>query len=160
MTIKIGDSLPQVTFMMMDNAEPRPISTDAVCTGQRVVIFAVPGAFTPTCSAQHLPGYKNHIADFKAKNIDQIVCIAVNDAFVMDAWRKAEGIDTEIMMLADGNGTFTKAIGLELDASGFGLGMRSQRYAMVVKNGHVSALYVEEPGEFQVSAAEYVLEHL
>lgn len=159
MTINTGDAIPGSTFMRMGAEGPEPVTSDDLFTGQKTVLFAVPGAFTPTCSAQHLPGYVREAEALRGKGVDRIACVSVNDVFVMDAWGQSSGAG-DIDMLADGNGEFTKAIGLELDASGFGMGSRSQRYAMVVNDGKVEALYVEEGGEFKVSAAEYVLENL
>jgi peroxiredoxin len=132
------------------------IRTDDIFAGKKVVLFSVPGAFTPTCSAKHLPGYVDKLADLKAKGIDTVACMAVNDAFVMDAWAKNQN-SGEIMMLADGNGAFAKALGLEMDASAFGMGMRSKRFALVAKDGVVTHLNIEAPGEFKVSAADAIL---
>lgn len=160
MSIQKGDKVPAATFMTMGADGPEPITTEQLFSGKRVALFAVPGAFTPTCSAKHLPGYKEQAAAFKAKGVDSIACTSVNDVFVMNAWGKDQGIDGEMTMLADGNGDFAKAIGLELDAKGFGMGGRSQRYAMVVDNGVVENIFVEQGGEFKVSAADYVLETL
>ena len=160
MGIKIGDKLPQATFMHMGQNGPEPISSKDLFTGQRVALFALPGAFTPTCSAKHLPGYKENAEALAAKGIDKIACLSVNDVFVMDAWGRDQKIDDSIDMLADGNCDFTAAIGLELDGSGFGMGRRSQRYAMIVNDGVVEAINVEEGGEFRVSSAEYMLENL
>jgi peroxiredoxin len=157
MTIKIGDSLPQATFMTMTAEGPKPVSTDEIFKGKTVAVLALPGAFTPTCSARHLPGYKEHAAEFKAKGVDAIVCISVNDVFVMGAWAKDQGIADEVTLLADGNGDFTRAIGLEFDGSKFGMGRRSQRYSALIKDGVVASLNVEEGGEFRVSAADYLL---
>ena len=157
MTIKIGDSLPQATFMTMTAEGPKPVSTDEIFKGKTVAVLALPGAFTPTCSARHLPGYKECAAEFKAKGVDAIVCISVNDVFVMGAWAKDQGIADEVTLLADGNGDFTRAIGLEFDGSKFGMGRRSQRYSALIKDGVVASLNVEEGGEFRVSAADYLL---
>ena len=158
MTIQVGDRLPAATFMTPTAEGPAPKTTDDIFAGKRVAVFALPGAFTPTCSAKHLPGFKDHAADLKAKGVDSIVCISVNDVFVMKAWAKDQGINDEVTMLADGNGDFSKAIGLDFDASKFGMGRRSQRYALVARDGVVEQLYVEEPGTFEVSSAEYMLE--
>ena len=128
--------------------------------GKTVALFAVPGAFTPTCSAKHLPGFKQHAADLKAKGVDTIACLSVNDVFVMKAWAKDQGVEGEILMLADGNGDFTKAIGLEMDGTKFGMGLRSQRYSLIATDGEVTQLNVEQGGEFKVSSADYLLEHL
>ena len=160
MTIKVGDKLPEATFMTMGADGPTPVTTSDVFSGKRVALFAVPGAFTPTCSAKHLPGFKDNADAFKAKGVDAIACTSVNDVFVMGAWGKDQGVSNEMQMLADGNGDFAKDIGLELDASGFGMGARSQRYAMVVNDGVVESLHVEDGGEFKVSSAEYLLDHI
>ncbi len=160
MTIKVGDSLPQATFMTMTAEGPRPVTTDDVFKGAKVALLALPGAFTPTCSARHLPGYKDHVADFRAKGVTKIVCVSVNDVFVMGAWAKDQGIADEVTLLADGNGDFTRAVGLEFDGSKFGMGKRSQRYSMVVQDGVVEKLNIEEGGEFKVSAADYMLAQL
>lgn len=160
MAIKIGDSLPKATFMTMTAEGPAPVTTDQLFSGKRVALFAVPGAFTPTCSAKHLPGFKEHAADLKAKGVDTIACVSVNDMFVMKAWAKDQGITDEVLMLADGNGDFTKALGLEMDGSKFGMGLRSQRYSFVAKDGVVEKLNVEEGGDFKVSSADYMLAQL
>ncbi|MEY4255647.1 MAG: hypothetical protein RLZZ141_874 [Pseudomonadota bacterium] len=160
MAIKIGDSLPKATFMTMTAEGPAPVTTDQLFGGKRVALFAVPGAFTPTCSAKHLPGFKEHAADLKAKGVDTIACVSVNDMFVMKAWAKDQGITDEVLMLADGNGDFTKALGLEMDGSKFGMGLRSQRYSFVAKDGVVEKLNVEEGGDFKVSSADYMLAQL
>jgi peroxiredoxin len=160
MSIKVGDQLPQATFTVMSSEGPKPLSSDELFKGKTVALFAVPGAFTPTCSAKHLPGFKEKAAELKGKGVDVIACVSVNDVFVMDAWGKAQGVGDNIVMLADGNGDFTKAIGLELDASRFGMGPRSQRYSMIVKDGKVAELNVEEGGEFRVSSADYMLAQL
>ncbi len=157
MTIKVGDKIPSVTLKHMSADGPADISADELFGGKRVVLFALPGAFTPTCSAKHVPGFVAKSADIKAKGIDTIACLSVNDAFVMGAWGRDQNVGDNVLMLADGNGEFTKAVGLELDASGFGLGTRSQRYAMVVDDGVVTTLNVENPGAFDVSSAESVL---
>ena len=155
--IKVGEKLPAATFMEMKDGKPTPVSSDEIFGGKTVALFALPGAFTPTCSAKHVPGYvQNHDA-LKAKGVDSIACVSVNDAFVMGAWGKDQNAGGKVMMLADGNGEFTRAVGLEFDASKFGMGRRSQRYSMVVKNGVVKALNVEEPGAFDVSSAEHML---
>jgi len=160
MTIKVGDTLPQANFMTFTSDGPAPISSDDVFKGKTVALFALPGAFTPTCSAKHLPGFKEHAADLQAKGVDTIACLSVNDVFVMKAWAKDQGVEGEILMLADGNGDFTKAVGLELDGSRFGMGPRSQRYSMIVDDGVVTELNVESGGEYRVSSAEYMLEQL
>lgn len=159
MSIEAGQSVPNTTFMTMTEDGPAPVSGSDLFSGKRVVLFAVPGAYTPTCSAKHLPGFKEHSADLKAKGIDTIACTAVNDVFVMDAWGKEQGAD-DVVMLADGNGEFAKAIDLEMDGSSFGMGTRSQRYAMVINDGKVEQIFVEGPGEFKVSSAEHVLNNL
>ena len=160
MTIKEGDTLPDATFMTFGAEGPRPIGSDELFKGKKVALVAVPGAFTPTCSAKHLPGFKEHAADLQSKGVDSIAFVSVNDVFVMRAWGKDQGVGDEILMLADGNGAFTKAIGLEMDGSKFGMGTRSQRYSMIVDDGKVTKLNVEEGGEFRVSAADYMLAQL
>ena len=160
MTIKVGDKLPAATFSAGTAEGPKPMTTDEIFAGKKVALFAVPGAFTPTCSARHLPGFKDHAADFKAKGVDAIACVSVNDAFVMKAWGDSQSVGDDILMLGDGNGDFTKAIGLEMDGSKFGMGQRSQRYSMIVEDGVVKELNVEAPGEFKVSAADYMLAQL
>lgn len=155
MTIQVGDRIPQATFnVLLDGVQA--VTTDDVFKGKNVVLFAVPGAFTPTCSAKHLPGYIEKLAEFKAKDVD-VVCMAVNDAFVMQAWAKSQKAPNDILMLADGNGGFTQALGLELDATGFGMGLRSQRFALYAEDGVVKKLHIEAPGEFRVSSAESML---
>ena len=161
MTIQIGDRIPNATFAQATAEGPKPVSTDDIFAGKTVALFAVPGAFTPTCSARHLPGFKDHLADIQAKGVDTVACISVNDAFVMKAWADSQDItDDSIVMLADGNGELTKALGLVLDGSGFGLGERSQRYSMLVKDGTVTQLNIEQGGEFKVSSAEHLLAQL
>ena len=160
MTIKVGDRIPSATLKHMTKEGPANITTDELFKGKRVVLFSVPGAFTPTCHAKHLPGFVQHIDKLKAKGVDTIACLAVNDVFVMDAWAKASGASDKVLMLADGNADFTKALGLELDASGFGMGTRGKRFALVAKDGVVTHLNVESAGEFRVSAAEFVLGQL
>lgn len=157
MTIKVGDKIPPATLKVMAEAGPANVSTGELFGKGKVVLFAVPGAFTPTCSARHLPGFVEHAAEIKAKGVDRIICMAVNDVFVMDAWGKAGQVNGSVVMAADGNGEFTQALGLELDASGFGMGKRSQRFALVTDNGIVTRLCVEQGGEFKVSSAEHVL---
>ena len=157
MTIKVGDRIPSATFTQMKDGKPTPVTSDELFAGKMVALFALPGAFTPTCSAKHVPGYVQNAAAFKAKGVDTIACVSVNDAFVMGAWGKYQGAGELVLMLADGNGEFTRAVGLEFDASKFGMGKRSQRYSMVVKNGVVKSLNVEEPGAFDVSSAEHML---
>lgn len=160
MTIKVGDQMPQGSFGIMTADGPGSMSSDDLFKGKKVVLFAVPGAFTPTCSMSHLPGYIEHAKEIFAKGVDTIACMSVNDLFVMDAWGKDKQAGDKVLMLADGNGTYTKSLGLELDASGFGMGTRSQRFAIVVDNGKVSQLHVEAPKEFKVSAADAVLANL
>jgi peroxiredoxin len=157
MSIKVGDKIPSVTLTQMTADGPKPISTDEVFAGKKVVLFAVPGAFTPLCSGQHLPGYLKLVDQFKAKGVDQIVCVSVNDAFVMGAWAKDQQVGDKILMLADGNGDFTRAMGLELDGTGFGMGKRSQRYALIAENGIIKHLGVEEGRNFEASKAETIL---
>src|SRR6201996_6897001 len=157
MTIQVGDSLPAAQFMTMTADGPRPITSDEVFKGKKVALFAVPGAFTPTCSAKHLPGFRDHADDFKAKGVDTIACISVNDVFVMGAWAKDQNVGESVLLLADGNGDFTKALGLEMDGSKFGMGKRSQRYSMVVEDGVVKSLNVEAPGAFEVSSADHMM---
>jgi len=159
MTIKVGDKLPEATMHMIKDGRPTPVKTSDLFAGKKVVVFAVPGAFTPTCSEAHLPGYVVNADAIKAKGVDSIVCISVNDAFVMNSWGKDRNAE-ELLMVGDGNGDFTRAVGLEMDGSGFGLGTRSQRYAMVVEDGKVTKLAVEAPGKFEVSKAEAILEAL
>lgn len=160
MTIKVGDKLPEATFKVMKEGKPADLTVAELTAGKKVALFAVPGAFTPTCSARHLPGYKEHAADFRAKGVDTIACVSVNDVFVMNAWGKDQQVGEDVVMLADGNGAFAKAVGLEMDGSGFGMGSRSKRYAMIVEDGVVKQLNVEGPGEFKVSAADYMLGQL
>ena len=160
MTIKVGDKLPAANLITGTSEGPKPTTTDAIFAGKTVALFAVPGAFTPTCSAKHLPGYKDLGSQIKGKGVDSIVCLSVNDAFVMKAWGENQGVMGDIDMVADPAGDFTKAIGLDMDASKFGLGLRSQRYSMIVKDGVVSELNVEAAGEFKVSAADYLLAQL
>ncbi len=160
MTIKVGDKVPDGSFGIMTGDGPGSLSTSELFGGKRVVLFAVPGAFTPTCSMSHLPGYVEHAEAIQAKGVDTIACLSVNDLFVMDAWGKDQKVGDKVVMLADGNGEFTQALGLELDASGFGMGTRSQRFALVVEDGVVQGLHVEAAGEFKVSAADAVLSSL
>lgn len=159
--VKIGDKVPSASIMKMGaDGKPAKTTTDDYFKGKKTVLFAVPGAFTPTCSAKHLPGFVQKAGDIKGKGVDQIACIAVNDAFVMDAWGKSGQAQGKVDMLADGNGEFAKKMGLEMDGSGFGLGQRMQRFAMVVEDGKITQLNVEEPGAFEVSSAEHVLGQL
>jgi peroxiredoxin len=159
MSIKAGDPVPAATLSTMTASGPGPVSTAQLFSGKKVVLFSVPGAFTPTCSARHLPGFVDHAEEILARGVDTIACMAVNDVFVMNAWGKS-GMADQILMLADGNGEFTRALGLELDATAFGMGQRSQRFALVADDGVVTDLFVEAPGEFRVSSAEYVLSKL
>ncbi|MCH8861949.1 MAG: peroxiredoxin [Proteobacteria bacterium] len=160
MTIGVGDKIPSATLMRMGEAGPEPVSTDELFADKRVVLFSVPGAFTPTCSAQHLPGFVTQADEILAKGADVVVCIAVNDVFVMDAWGKAHDAGDKVMMLADGNGEFSAALGLSMDASAFGMGTRGQRFALIAEGGIVTILNVEAPGAFDVSSAEHVLTQL
>jgi len=160
MTIKVGDRVPAATFTTFGAEGPGPITSEELLAGKKVALFAVPGAFTPTCSAKHLPGFKVHAAELKAKGVDTIACVSVNDVFVMKAWGENQGVGNDVLMLADGNGDFTRAVGLELDAGRFGMGQRSQRYSMIVDDGVVKELNVEQGGEFRVSSAEYMLAQL
>lgn len=156
MAIQEGDKLPEATMHMMQGGGPTPVTTTDLFAGKRVVLFAVPGAYTPTCSNDHLPGYVVNADAIKAKGVDSIICMAVNDAFVMDCWGRDKNAE-ELLMVGDGNGDFTKALGLELDGSGFGLGTRSQRFAMIVDDGTVTKLAVEDGGALDVSKAEAIL---
>jgi len=160
MTIAVGDKIPNATFMTMTDEGAGPLDTDALFGGKKVVFFAVPGAFTPTCSAKHVPGFVTNADAFAAKGVDTVACVSVNDVFVMDAWGRDQKSGDAVQMLADGNGTFAAAVGLTMDGSGFGMGTRSQRYAMIVDDGVVTGLFVEEPGAFHVSSAEYVLDQI
>jgi glutaredoxin/glutathione-dependent peroxiredoxin len=160
MTIKTGDTLPSGEFTVMGANGPEKLSTDALFKGKKVVLFSVPGAFTPTCSAKHLPGYVDHAAELKAKGVDTIACLAVNDVFVMSAWGKAGNAGDKVVMLADGNGDYTRALGLELDASGFGMGKRGQRFSLIAEDGVVTHLNIEPAGQFGVSSAEAALGQL
>jgi peroxiredoxin len=158
MKIKVGDRIPAgVLNQLRDGVQA--VSTGELFAGRKMVLFAVPGAFTPTCSNRHLPGYIRHFGDFRKLGVD-VACMAVNDAFVMDAWAKSQGAPENLNMLADGNGTFTKALGLEMDGTGFGMGLRAQRFALYAEDGVVGILHVEAPGEFRVSSAEAMLEAL
>lgn len=159
--VNVGDKVPSVNIMAVGpDGRPAKTTTDEYFAGKKVVLFAVPGAFTPTCSAKHLPSFVEKADAIKAKGVDSIACIAVNDAFVMDAWGKAGHADGKVDMLSDGNGDFARAMGLEMDGSGFGLGKRCQRFAMVVDNGKITHLNVEAPGAFEVSSADHVLGQL
>lgn len=154
MPIQVGDRLPEASFSTMTADGPKPLTTAEVFAGKKVVLFSVPGAFTPTCSRHHLPGYVKQADDLKSKGVSAIACLAVNDVFVMDAWAKSQGADGKVLMLADGNAAFTKQIGLELDASKHGMGTRSQRFSMIVDDGVVTTLNIEAPGKFEVSSCE------
>ena len=158
MTIAIGDKIPAATLNIMKDGV-QAVSTDDVFAGKKVVLFAVPGAFTPTCSAKHLPGFVQRINEFRARGVE-VACLSVNDAFVMDAWAKSQDMPDDISMLADGNGALTEAMGLEMDGTAFGMGKRSKRFALVADNGVVKQLFVDAPGEFKVSSAEHVLSEL
>jgi peroxiredoxin (alkyl hydroperoxide reductase subunit C) len=157
MTIKVGDKIPSMKLMMATPEGPKETSTDDIFKGKKVVLFAVPGAFTPTCSAKHLPGFVQNAEAIKAKGVDTIACIAVNDAFVMGAWGKDQGTADKVVMLADGSANFVKELGLVLDGTARGMGLRSQRYALVAEDGKVTHLGVEAPGGFEVSKAEAIL---
>jgi peroxiredoxin len=159
MTINVGDRLPEVPLTIATPDGPKPTSTQEYFGGKRVALFAVPGAFTPTCSARHLPSYVAKAGELRAKGVDEIACISVNDPFVMAAWNKSDGSE-DITMLADGNGAFADALGLTMDGSKFGMGKRSQRYSMLVNDGRIEQLNVEAPGEYQASSAEQLLEQL
>ena len=160
MTIKAGDRMPAGTFKRMTKEGPKDLTSEELFKGKRVVLFSVPGAFTPTCDAKHLPGFVQLADQIRAKGVDTIACMAVNDVFVMNAWGKSSGVGDKILMLADGNGDYARALGLELDGSKFGMGKRGQRFAVIVKDGVASHVFVEEPGQFKVSAAEHILGQL
>ena len=160
MSIKPGERLPDATFMTMTAEGPAPVTTANLTAGKTVALFAVPGAFTPTCSAKHLPGFVQKAGDLKARGVDTIACTSVNDVFVMDAWGKDQGAGSDVLMLADGNGDFAEAVGLTMDGSKFGMGKRAQRFAMIIRDGVVEHVFVEEPGDFKVSSADYLLEKL
>ena len=160
MSIKAGDRIPTATLKVMTADGPSSVTTDELLGSGKVVLFSVPGAFTPTCDAKHLPGFVQHADAIRAKGVDTVACMAVNDVFVMNAWGKASHVEGKVMMLADGNAEFSKALGLEMDATGFGMGIRGKRFAIVADNGVVTGLFVEGPGEFKVSSAEHVLGQL
>lgn len=161
MAIAVGDKIPEATLMQLTDKGPAPVKTSELFGGKKVVVFALPGAFTPTCSNQHLPGFIEKAGDIKAKGVDTIACLSVNDAFVMGAWGKQQGAGENVLMLGDGNGDLTKKLGLDFDGSGFGMGTRSQRYSMLVEDGVVKQLNVEpNPGEAKVSGAETILGQL
>lgn len=157
MAIQVGDKIPSVRLKVITPEGAKDVTTDELFAGKKVVLFAVPGAFTPTCSARHLPGFVEHAEDVRAKGVDSILCLSVNDAFVMDAWGKDRRAGDKVTLVADGSGEFTKAVGLELDARSFGMGLRSQRYALVAEDGVVKHLAVEAPMKFEVSSAEAIL---
>src|SRR5689334_20277210 len=157
MAIKAGERMPAGTFKRMTKEGPKDLSTEELFKGKRVVLFSVPGAFTPTCDAKHLPGFVQLADQIRARGVETIACMAVNDVFVMNAWGKSSGVGDKIVMLADGNGDYARALGLELDGSKFGLGKRGQRFALIVKDGVANTVEIEEPGQFKVSAAEYIL---
>jgi peroxiredoxin len=160
MTIQVGDKMPEGKFTRMTQDGPSKLTTDELFKGKTVVLFSVPGAFTPTCDAKHLPGFVELADQIKAKGVDTIACTAVNDVFVMNAWGKSGGVGNHILMLADGNGEYAKALGLDMDASSYGMGLRGKRFALIVKDGVATHVNVEAPGEFKVSAADYVLKQL
>jgi glutaredoxin/glutathione-dependent peroxiredoxin len=160
MTIKVGDKMPSGTLTLATKDGPQKVSAEDFFRGRKVVLFSVPGAFTPTCDAKHLPGFVENAAQLKNKGVNAIACLSVNDAFVMNAWGKAQNTDGKVEMIADGNADYTRALGLEMDASGFGMGTRGQRCALVIDNGIVKQLNVEAKGEFKVSSAEHVLTQL
>ncbi|HEX9706395.1 MAG TPA: peroxiredoxin [Steroidobacteraceae bacterium] len=157
MTIKAGERIPEGSLKLMGKDGPMNVSAEELLGKGRVVLFSVPGAFTPTCSAKHLPGFVENAAALRAKGVAKIVCLAVNDVFVMNAWGKSAGVGDAIVMAADGNGDYSRALGLELDARGFGMGMRGKRFVLVIEDGVVKQVNVEAPGEFKVSSAEHVL---
>ena len=160
MTIQVGDKVPSINLSIMTDSGPKPVTINELSRDKKIVLFAVPGAFTPTCSVQHLPGFLEKNKELKDKGVDTIACVSVNDPFVMKAWGEDRGVGEDVLMLSDGNGEFTSAIGLEMDGSGFGLGTRSQRYAMIIDDGVVSALNVEPGPGLDVSSAEAILELL
>jgi peroxiredoxin len=160
MAIKAGERMPAGTLKRMTKEGPKDLSSDELFKGKVVVMFSVPGAFTPTCDAKHLPGFVQLADQIRARGVDTIACMAVNDVFVMNAWGKASGVGDRILMLADGNGEYARALGLELDAKGYGMGTRGQRFAIIARDGVASHVNVEAPGQFKVSAAEYVLGQL
>jgi peroxiredoxin len=160
MSIEVGDQLPKTTFMKATPEGPQPVNSEEYFRGRRVALFSVPGAFTPTCSARHLPGFVDKAGQLREKGVDEIACTAVNDAFVMGAWSESAGAGESVTMLSDGNGEFAQALGLTMDGSKYGMGTRGQRYSMIVNDGVVEQLNVEEPGAFNVSSADYMLERL
>ena len=160
MTIDVGDRIPSATLLKATPDGPQPVDTDSFFAGRKVALFAVPGAFTPTCSARHLPGFVERAEELSARGVDEVACVSVNDAFVLQAWADQAGAEGKVTMLADGNGEFAEALGLAADFSKFGMGKRSQRWSAIVEDGVVKALNVEEPGAFSVSSAEYLLGQL
>lgn len=160
MTIKAGDKMPSGTFGVMTDSGPGAISSDDLFAGKKVVLVSVPGAFTPTCSMNHLPGFVDHADEILATGVDTIACMAVNDVFVMDAWGESQGVGDDVLMLADGNATYARALGLEQDSTAFNMGIRSRRFAIVVDDGVARHVAVDEPGKFEVTSAEAVLEAL
>ncbi len=160
MSINVGDTVPAMTLIKATADGPAPLATADLFGGRTVALFSVPGAFTPTCSARHLPGYVENAAAMKAKGVDEIVCVSVNDAFVMNAWGKSAGAGDNVTMIADGNGDFSKALGLTFDGSAFGMGVRGQRFSMIIKDGVVTELNIEPPGAFGVSSAEHLMGQL
>ena len=157
MGVQVGDSIPEATMNIMGDKGPQQITTADIFSGKKVVLFSVPGAFTPTCSNQHLPGFIDNAAAIKAKGVDEIICMSVNDAFVMKAWGQDRGAGDDVRLIADGNAEFAKALGLEMDGTGIGFGTRSQRFALIAENGVVTKLAVEEPMKFDVSSADAIL---
>ncbi len=160
MTIKVGEHIPEMTLIQATADGPQPIETADFFGGRKIALFSVPGAFTPTCSARHLPGFVDKAEELKAKGVDEVACVAVNDAFVMAAWARSAGAEGKVTMLADGNGDFARALGLTMDGSKFGMGQRGSRWSAIVEDGTVSELNVEEPGAFSVSSAEFLLNQL
>ena len=160
MTIKVGDKLPSISLKYMNKDGMQTATTDDLFKGKKAVLFGLPGAFTPTCSAKHLPGFVTHSEELKKKGVEVVACLSVNDAFVMDAWGKAQNAGEKVLMLADGNGDFAKATGLTMDGTGYGMGLRTSRWAMVLEDGKVKTLNVEAPGAFEVSSAEAVMKAL
>jgi peroxiredoxin len=160
MAINVGDAVPEMTLVKATADGPAPVTTAELFGGRTVALFSVPGAFTPTCSAKHLPGYVDHADSLKGKGVDEVVCVSVNDAFVMAAWGKSAHADGKVTMIADGNGDFSKALGLTFDGSAYGMGLRGQRFSMLVKDGRVAQLNIEPPGAFGVSSAEHLMAQL
>jgi glutaredoxin/glutathione-dependent peroxiredoxin len=160
MTIQTGDRIPSATLLKATAEGPQPVDTESYFAGRKVALFSVPGAFTPTCSAKHLPGFVERAGEFSGKGVDEVACVSVNDAFVMQAWGQQAGAEGKVTMLADGNGDFAKALGLTMDASKYGMGTRGQRWSAIVDDGVVKELNVEEPGAFSVSSADYMLNQL